>query len=139
MVLPCPRMVPLTAWSNFRPIGQRPSTLAFERDFVRYERLSALGGGCAAQGGIMADGRFAGRVAVITGGASGIGKATAELFVKEGANVVIGDLESSAGAKVAEKIGGTFVATDVRESKQVEALVKAATDKHGRLDAMFNN
>ena len=87
----------------------------------------------------MADGRLAGRVAVITGGASGIGKATAELFAKEGAQVVIGDQASSAGAKVAEKIGATFVATDVREPKQVEALVKAATDKHGRLDAMFNN
>jgi NAD(P)-dependent dehydrogenase (short-subunit alcohol dehydrogenase family) len=87
----------------------------------------------------MAEERLAGRVAVITGGASGIGKATAELFAKEGAKVVIGDLASSAGVKVAEKIGATFVPTDVRESKQVEALVKAATDKHGRLDAMFNN
>lgn len=87
----------------------------------------------------MADGRLVGRVAVITGGASGIGKATAELFAKEGAKVVIGDLPTSAGAKIAEKIGATFVATDVSKSEEVEALVKTATDEHGRLDVMFNN
>jgi NAD(P)-dependent dehydrogenase (short-subunit alcohol dehydrogenase family) len=87
----------------------------------------------------MADGRLVGRVTVITGGASGIGKATAELFAKEGAKVVIGDLPTSAGAKVAEKIGATFVAIDVSKSEDVEALVKTATDKHGRLDVMFNN
>jgi NAD(P)-dependent dehydrogenase (short-subunit alcohol dehydrogenase family) len=87
----------------------------------------------------MADGRLAGRVAVITGGASGIGKATAELFAKEGAKVVIGDLASSAGVKVAEKIGAAFVAIDVSKSADVETLVKTATDRHGRLDVMFNN
>ncbi|MHB8384250.1 MAG: SDR family NAD(P)-dependent oxidoreductase [Candidatus Binataceae bacterium] len=87
----------------------------------------------------MADGRLVGRVAVITGGASGIGKATAELFAKEGAKVVIGDLPTSAGAKVAEKIGATFVAIDVSKSEDVETLVKTATDQHGRLDVMFNN
>lgn len=87
----------------------------------------------------MADGRLAGRVAVITGGASGIGKATAELFAKEGAKVVIGDLATSAGAKVAEKMGAVFFPTDVSESEDVDALVKTATDKYGRLDVMFNN
>ncbi len=87
----------------------------------------------------MPEGRLNGRVAVITGGASGIGKATAELFAKEGAKVVIGDLASSAGAKIAEKIGAIFVPTDVRESREVDALVRAAVDSHGRLDVMFNN
>jgi NAD(P)-dependent dehydrogenase (short-subunit alcohol dehydrogenase family) len=87
----------------------------------------------------MAQGKLADRVAIVTGGASGIGKATAENFAAEGAKVIIGDLASSAGAKIAAAIGGTFVATDVREAKQVEALVKAATDKFGRLDVMFNN
>ncbi len=87
----------------------------------------------------MADGRLAGRVAVITGGASGIGKATAELFAKEGAKVVIGDLATSAGAKVAEKMGAVFFPTDVSKSEDVDALVKTATDKYGRLDVMFNN
>ncbi len=87
----------------------------------------------------MAQGKLADRIAVVTGGASGIGKATAENFAAEGAKVIIGDLASSAGAKIAAAIGGTFVPTDVREAKQVEALVQAATDKFGRLDVMFNN
>jgi NAD(P)-dependent dehydrogenase (short-subunit alcohol dehydrogenase family) len=87
----------------------------------------------------MAEGRLNNRVAIVTGGASGIGKATAELFVKEGAKVIIGDLASSKGAEVAQQIGATFVATDVRESKQIEALVKTATARFARLDVMYNN
>ncbi len=87
----------------------------------------------------MAEGRLQNRVAIVTGGASGIGKATAELFVKEGAKVIIGDLASSKGAEVAQQIGATFMATEVRESKQIEALVKSATTRFGRLDVMYNN
>ena len=87
----------------------------------------------------MAQGKLADRVAIVTGGASGIGKAAAENFATEGAKVIVADLESSAGAKIAAAIGGTFVPTDVREAKQVEALVKHATAKFGRLDVMFNN
>ena len=87
----------------------------------------------------MAQGRIADRVAIVTGGASGIGKATAELFAQEGAKVVIGDLADSEGEKVAKSIGGTFVVTDVREAKAVEKLVKTACDKHGGLDIIFNN
>ena len=67
----------------------------------------------------MAQGRIADRVAIITGGGSGIGRATAELFAQEGAKVVIGDLSSSEGEQVAKSIGGLFVATDVREAKAV--------------------
>jgi NAD(P)-dependent dehydrogenase (short-subunit alcohol dehydrogenase family) len=87
----------------------------------------------------MAQGRIADRVAIITGGASGIGKATAELFAQEGARVVIGDLANSEGESVAKTLGGMFVATDVRESKAVENLVRATCDKFGGLDIMFNN
>jgi len=87
----------------------------------------------------MAEGRLANRVAIITGGASGIGKATAELFAEHGAKVVIGDLPNSEGEQVAKSIGGTFVATDVREAKAVEKLVAAACDKFGGLDVMYNN
>src|SRR5216684_4250489 len=87
----------------------------------------------------MAQGRIADRVAIITGGGSGIGKATAELFAQEGAKVVIGDLPASAGEQVAKSIDGMFVATDVREAKAVEKLVRATCDKFGGLDIMFNN
>src|SRR5216683_1417575 len=79
----------------------------------------------------MAQGRIADRVAIITGGGSGIGKATAELFAQEGAKVVIGDLPTSEGGQVAKAIGGLFVPTDVREAKSVEQLVRAACDKFG--------
>jgi NAD(P)-dependent dehydrogenase (short-subunit alcohol dehydrogenase family) len=87
----------------------------------------------------MAQGRIADKVAIITGGGSGIGKATAELFAQEGAKVVIGDLPTSEGEHVAKSVGGLFVSTDVREAKAVERLVRAACDKFGRLDIMFNN
>lgn len=85
------------------------------------------------------EGRIAGRIAVITGGGSGIGKATAELFSREGAKVVIGDLPNSGGAAVAEAIGGLFVETDVGEPKAVEKLVRTACERLGGLDIMFNN
>ena len=87
----------------------------------------------------MAQGRIADQVAIVTGGASGIGKATVELFANEGAKVVVADLANSDGESVAKQAGGVFVATDVRDPRQVEKLVRAAVDKFGRLDIMFNN
>jgi len=83
--------------------------------------------------------RLVGRVAVVTGGASGIGLATARRLAGEGATVVIGDLEASAGPAVAEELGGLFVATDVTSETAVEALFAAAFDTGGRLDVAFNN
>jgi NAD(P)-dependent dehydrogenase (short-subunit alcohol dehydrogenase family) len=87
----------------------------------------------------MAQGRIADRVAIVTGGGSGIGKATVELFAHEGARVIVGDLADSAGEEVARAIGGAFVTTDVADPQQVERLVRTAVDKFGRLDIMYNN
>jgi len=86
-------------------------------------------------------GRLAGKVAVITGGASGIGRATAELFVIEGAQVVVGDIQDEAGAALAAQHGDRlhYVHADVAEDAQVEVLVAAAVSRYGRLDVMFNN
>lgn len=80
---------------------------------------------------------LAGKVAVVTGGASGIGAATARVFAAAGAKVVIGDLQD--GGAVAKEIGGLFVPTDVRDSDAVRALVERAAAEHGRLDVLFNN
>lgn len=87
----------------------------------------------------MGSGRIADRVAIVTGGASGIGKATVEVFANEGAKVVVADLSNSDGERIAKEAGGIFVATDVRDPRQVEKLVRTAVEKLGRLDIMFNN
>lgn len=78
-----------------------------------------------------------GKVAIVTGGASGIGAATARLFAAAGAKVLIGDVQDGAG--VAKEIGGAFQATDVRDSDAVKALVDRAVAEFGRLDVLFNN
>ncbi|MBK6706915.1 MAG: SDR family oxidoreductase [Sphingomonadales bacterium] len=86
--------------------------------------------------------RFAGKVAVITGGASGIGAAAARLFHGEGASVVIGDLNAEAGSALAAELGhdrALFLPVDVADFAGVEALVHAAKDRFGRLDILFNN
>jgi NAD(P)-dependent dehydrogenase (short-subunit alcohol dehydrogenase family) len=81
------------------------------------------------------------KVAVITGGASGIGLASVERFVAEGARVVIGDIADESGRVVAERLGDAalFVHTDVTDEGAIEAIVAAAVDTYGRLDVMFNN
>jgi NAD(P)-dependent dehydrogenase (short-subunit alcohol dehydrogenase family) len=79
-----------------------------------------------------------GKVALVTGAASGIGRATAELFAREGAHVVASDLDAERGPQVAEEIGAAFVAVDVRDDDAVRALVAHAVDAHGRLDCAAN-
>ncbi|MDR3466979.1 MAG: SDR family oxidoreductase [Xanthobacteraceae bacterium] len=84
-----------------------------------------------------------GKVAVVTGAASGIGEAIARLFADEGAKVIIGDL-SEAGRGVAERIShdgraADFVRTDVTDEKSVAALMEAAVTRHGRLDVLVAN
>jgi NAD(P)-dependent dehydrogenase (short-subunit alcohol dehydrogenase family) len=86
-------------------------------------------------------GRLEGKVAVITGGASGLGEASARLFVREGARVLIGDVQSERGERIAKEIGDSllFQHTDVRREEQIAAAVDRAVDQFGKLDCMFAN
>ncbi|MCU1500888.1 MAG: short-chain dehydrogenase/reductase [Ilumatobacteraceae bacterium] len=87
--------------------------------------------------------RLANRVAVITGGASGIGKATVLRFLAEGARVVVGDLNVEAGRALAAEVGDDAVlrvqTTDVSDEQQVAALIDTATTAFGLLDVLLNN
>ncbi|MFC0524376.1 SDR family NAD(P)-dependent oxidoreductase [Pontibacillus salicampi] len=88
--------------------------------------------------------RLTHKVAVITGGADGIGKATALKFVEEGASVVIADVKEEAGQELAQSISDTngnavFKRTDVTAYEEVEDLVQFAIDTYGTIDVMFNN
>lgn len=82
-----------------------------------------------------------GKVAVVTGGSSGIGLASAEAFVAEGARVVIGDIQDERGRAAVERLGDAahYLHVDVRDDEQVGALVDAAVERFGRIDVMFNN
>lgn len=88
-------------------------------------------------------GRIQDRVAVITGGCSGIGLATVQRFVAEGAKVVIGDIDDQRGAELVEQLGGASVATyvhvDVTSKEEVDALFRTAKDTYGSVDIAFNN
>jgi NAD(P)-dependent dehydrogenase (short-subunit alcohol dehydrogenase family) len=82
-----------------------------------------------------------GKVAIVTGGASGIGEGTVRKFVASGARVVISDVQDSRGEKLAEELGpaASFYHTDVSQEEEVRAAVSHAIQKWGRLDVMFNN
>jgi NAD(P)-dependent dehydrogenase (short-subunit alcohol dehydrogenase family) len=86
-------------------------------------------------------GRLQGKVAVITGAASGIGAGTAERFAAEGARVVLADTDSDRGRAVADALGeaATFVTTDVSREDDVAAMIRTAIERFGRLDFLFNN
>jgi NAD(P)-dependent dehydrogenase (short-subunit alcohol dehydrogenase family) len=84
-------------------------------------------------------GRLDGRVAVITGGCSGIGLATAKRFAAEGAHVVIGDVDAERGPETAEQLSGAFVRTDVTRKESVDALFAFAQNTYGSVDIAFNN
>ena len=83
--------------------------------------------------------RLKDKVALITGGAAGIGKATALRFAEEGAQVVICDVSEEAGQAVAEEIGGDFYQVDVTNRDAVQDWVDAVVEKHGRVDILVNN
>jgi NAD(P)-dependent dehydrogenase (short-subunit alcohol dehydrogenase family) len=84
---------------------------------------------------------LAGKVAVVTGGASGIGRAIVEQFVAEGARVVIADVDAEAGGTLAEELGETvgFHQTDVADADQVQALIDMTVERFGGLHVMVNN
>jgi NAD(P)-dependent dehydrogenase (short-subunit alcohol dehydrogenase family) len=82
-----------------------------------------------------------GKVAIVTGGAGGIGRATAELLAVEGAGVVVADIDADAGEALVTAIGdaAAFKQTDVSDIDQIQALVDFAVERFGGLDIMFNN
>ncbi len=86
-------------------------------------------------------GRLDGKVAAITGGASGIGAGTVRRFVEEGASVLIADLDEDKGAALAKELGATvgFLGTDVSKEEDVAAMIAETTDRFGGLDILFNN
>jgi NAD(P)-dependent dehydrogenase (short-subunit alcohol dehydrogenase family) len=92
----------------------------------------------------MQNGKFSGKVALVTGGTSGIGKATAIAFARAGAKVVLTGRREKEGAQIVDeikKLGGdaAFVRADVAKDADVKAMVDFAVDKFGRLDVAFNN
>jgi len=86
-------------------------------------------------------GKLEGKVALITGGASGIGEATARLFVEEGAKVLVTDVQDERGQTLANELGSDvdYLHADVSLEDDVERAVRHATEAFGRLDVMFNN
>ena len=89
-------------------------------------------------------GQLANKVALVTGGGSGIGRASALALAREGATVVVADVNADGGKETAHQIevaGGTasYVLTDVTDPVQVEALVATTVERFGRLDCALNN
>lgn len=86
-------------------------------------------------------GKLDGKIAIITGGACGMGRATAEVFVREGAQVVIADLLDEEGTALANSLGSnaSYIHLDVADERGWEQLVKATTEHEGRIDILVNN
>ena len=89
--------------------------------------------------GTLMAGRVEGRVAVVTGGCSGIGLASVRRLAAEGARVVIGDVDLDRGPEVAEEVGGIFRPCDVTSKDEVDALFATAQQAYGSVDIAFNN
>ena len=83
--------------------------------------------------------RLQGKVAVITGGGGGIGRASARRFAAEGAQVVVVDVADELGMATADEVGGLYVHADVTKGPEVEAMYEAAIARYGTLDICFNN
>ena len=84
--------------------------------------------------------RFAGKVAFVTGGASGLGAAAATRFAAEGARVVVADIDADGARRVAAALpDGLAVTVDTADAASVRAAVRRAVDHYGRIDVVFNN
>lgn len=83
--------------------------------------------------------RLRDRVAVVTGGGAGIGRATVRRLSQEGARVVVADINEVAGTAAAEEIGGTYVKADVTSEDDVRTLFATAHERYGSVDIAFNN
>src|SRR5215469_15148116 len=95
-------------------------------------------------GGLDMAGRVEGKVALVTGGASGIGRATALTFAREGAKLVVADMNADGGQQTVHMItekGGeaTFIQVDVTSASAVEAMISQTVETYGRLDCAYNN
>ena len=84
-------------------------------------------------------GKLTGKVALITGAASGIGEAMARLFAQEGARVVVSDVDEEAATAVAAQIGGLVARADVSRDAEVRAMIELAMERCGQLDVLCNN
>ena len=84
-------------------------------------------------------GRLENKVAIVTGGAMGLGAADSTLFAKEGAKVILTDVASDKGQKLAEEIGATFMQQDVTDEERWKEVIAETIKLHGRLDILVNN
>jgi NAD(P)-dependent dehydrogenase (short-subunit alcohol dehydrogenase family) len=83
-------------------------------------------------------GQLAGKTALIVGAASGIGQAAADVFAREGAELVLADIDAQRGATVARELGAAFVPVDVRDSASVQAMIAAARQALPALHCLVN-
>lgn len=97
-------------------------------------RIGAIKGGEAAM-------RLRGKVALVTGAAAGIGRATAEKFVQEGATVALCDVSAEAGERVVKELGerATFARVDVQDRQAIQGWIDQTVKEHGRIDILVNN
>ncbi|CAH8363636.1 unnamed protein product [Eruca vesicaria subsp. sativa] len=108
------------------------------RTFKRSSAAYSTGGG---RGCTCTSKKLEGKVALITGGASGLGKATANEFIQHGARVVIVDSDAESGLKAAKELGvaAEFMRCDVTVEEDVARVVETTVERHGKLDVMYNN